>query len=232
MNQHSIQEAYLKLFCVNGKLWAHDINTKTALNKPASWCTSEVDFQPEFLDRIQNDMFESPGIKSLKKLLDGNTISLDEFDIVRYWSALHIIRSQKYRNNPNVNYEIDYHKMIEKEMLFSHYFKHSYICESTDGKYFITSDNPIIEIPSNDSIIRVFTISPTKLLLLTPIDEKIRSTEIEFTELVNTSLWANAYKYVFSDKKVLPLSTYDENIKKWNIVVKYEQSEYIIKNKN
>lgn len=232
MNQHSIQEAYFKNFCVKGKLWAHDIKTKATLHKPASWCTTEVDFQSEILDKIQNDTFESPGIKSIKNLLDGKTISLVEFDLIRYWTALHIIRSQKYRNEPNVNYKIDYAKMIETEMLFSHYFIHAHLCEYTDGKYFITSDNPIIEISIDNCLARVFTLSPTKLLLLAPIDKKFSSTEIEFTELINTILWINAFKYVFSDKRVLPISTYEENIKKWDITSRYELKKYKIKNEN
>jgi hypothetical protein len=232
MNQHSIQEAYLKNYCVDGKLWAHDVNTKTALLKSASRCTSEEDFQSEILEKIQNDTIESPGIKSLKKLLDGKSITLKEYDLVRYWTGLHIIRNQKFRNVSNINYKSDYKKLIDIENKFSHYFPycHKYKCDN--GKYLVTSDNPILEFSVGVDIVRFLTISPEELLLFTPVNNIVHHEELEFTEMINSMLWANAYSKVFSNKKVLPYSTYEKNIKKWDMVGVYEETKFITKAKN
>ena len=108
MSQHSVQKAYLKNFCVNGKLWAYDIKTKIASSKPASQCTTEDNFQPERLEIFQNRVFESPGIKSLRKLLDSKNINETEYSQIKYWSALHLIRSKKYRDTICAKYEFDF----------------------------------------------------------------------------------------------------------------------------
>src|ERR1035437_3366157 len=120
MNQHSVQEAYLKNFCSNGQIWEHNVETKLSVRKSAKYCTSEKDFQPELLEKIQNATIESPGIKAINKLLDGGSITQEEFDLLRQWIALHIIRNQKYRNTPLIDYNSNYEKLIDIEIKFAY----------------------------------------------------------------------------------------------------------------
>ena len=39
----------------------------------------------------------------------------------------------------------------------------------------------------------------------------VPETEISFTEMMNSTLYANKYKYVFSHKQELPLDLFEEN---------------------
>lgn len=231
MNQHSIQEAYLKKFCVNGRLWAYDKKLKAALLKPASKCTTEEDFQSEFLEILQNDIIENPGIKSLRKLLDGKTIDSTDYEIVRYWIALHIIRNKKYREIVGNNYELDFNKLLDIEKTFSNYFRYCYLCKCDKEKYFITSDNPILELTVGNEEVQILTLSPDKLILLTPIDDTVHHNEVEFTELINSMIWANAVNQVFSNRKELPISEYENNTDKLNLNAVLEKSQFKVKNK-
>lgn len=232
MNQHHIQEAYLKIFCENGRLWAYDKKSKVASLKPASQCTVEDNFQSKFLEVLQNDTIESPGVKSLRKLLDGKTISATEYEMVRYWTALHTIRNKKYREIVGEKYETDFNKLIEIEKIVSEYFRYCYIYKSNDDKHFITSDNPVVEFTVGNEIARILTLSPDRLLLFSPIDDTISHNEVEFTELINSMLWANSFNQVFSNKKELPIIKYENNIKRFNLNAMFETTQFIIKNKS
>ena len=43
------------------------------------------------------------------------------------------------------------------------------------------------------------------------------TTEISFTEMVNSTMYANKYKYVFSDKQELPLDLFEKNATRFNL---------------
>lgn len=227
MDQHSIQEAYLKNFCINGRLWAYDKSNKTSKLKPASQCTTEEDFQSDILEKLQNDTIESPGIKMLRKLLEGKTINEIEFELVRYWTALHIIRNQKFRNTPSINYNNNYEQLFEVERKFSYYFQYCFAFNCNEDKFLITSDNPIQEFSVGKDVVRVFPLSPKKLLLFSPIDNYVKHDELEFTEMINSILWANSFQFVFSNQSKLPIQKYEENIKKWNMIGSLEESKFI-----
>ena len=122
MNQHSIQEAYLKKFCVNGRLWVHDVKTKLVKLRPASQCTTEKDFQTLSLEQKQNRTIESPGIKSLRKLLTNKSIDQSDYESILLWLSLHIVRNENFRNRPIINYETDYEKLLDIEKNFSRNF--------------------------------------------------------------------------------------------------------------
>lgn len=229
MNQHSIQEAYLKNFCINGRLWVHDKNTKSAILKPVSQCTTEEDFQSEILEKFQNDTFENHGIKILRKLIEDKTINQVEYELIRYWTALHIIRNQKFRNTPSINYQSDFEWLIDIEKKFSYYFRYCFLFSCGEGKFLITSDNPIQEFCVGEDIVRILPLSPSKLLLFSPIDDYIKHDELEITEFVNSILWANSFNYVFSNQSELPIQTFEKNIKKWNLIAVLEESKFFYK---
>jgi hypothetical protein len=230
MNQHNVQEAYLKNFCVDGRIWVYDKKVNKPISKPASQCTVEEDFQSEILEKYQNRNIESPGIKKLRKLLDGLSINENEFELIRYWTDLHIIRNQKFRNESGIDYNSYFDHLFDIENKFSLYYRYCFKYKCPNGKYLITSDNPIIEFSISGSINRILTLSPDELILFSPINDTIKHEEIEFSEFVNSMLWAHAANCIFSNQKELPVSLFEQNIKEWNLVSAMEEIKFVIEN--
>jgi hypothetical protein len=216
MNQHSIQEAYLKKFCAKGKLWSHNVKTKLAVMKTAKCCTTQVDFQPDIFEKMQNNTIESPGIKALNKVIGNMNITQDEFTLIRYWSALHCIRNQYFRSIPNVDYKVNYEKLMDIEMKFSYNFRYMYKHFCSKDEFLITSDNPVIELVVADTIVRVFSLSPKEALIMTPEIKEISHDSLNMTDTINTMIWMTAYNNVFSDRKELPYDDYVKNCNGWS----------------
>jgi hypothetical protein len=228
MNQHSVQEAYLKNFCINGRLWVHDKQTRKAELKPASQCTIERDFQSEVLEQYQNRNIESPGIKKLRKITKQIPISEEDFESIKYWIALHIVRSQKFRSAPGVDYNKCFRELIDIENKFFLYYRYCFKLKCADGKYLNTCDNPVLEFQNGDSFNRILTLSPKELILFSPINNTIQSEELDLIDLVNSMSWANSKQYVFSTQKDIPVGFYEQNIEEWNLAPELEEMKFII----
>lgn len=217
MNQHHIQEAYLKGFCVNGKVWAHDKYTQKSSPRPVRRCTNEEDFQSEQLEDFQNRMIESPGIKKLRKLISDDNISDDEFEIIMLWTALHCIRNEEFRNATGNDYTHSFYSLLKTEELFSNYYSHCFKYRCDEGKYLVTSDNPIVEFTVGEYYLRILALSPHELVLFSPIDGIPTHQEVEFSDMVNSMLWAGSFRQVFSNQRTLPIPSYEQNIRNWNL---------------
>lgn len=228
MDQHNVQEAYLKEFCVKGRLWVHDKMTRKGISQPASKCTIEDGFQSDILERYQNEKIESPGIKALRKILNGNSIGENEFEIVRYWTALHIIRNPNFRSAPDIDYNAYFYKLIDIENKFSLNYCYCFKYKCPDGEYFITSDNPVLDLTIGEFIVRMLPLSPKEVILLSPINNIFWHEKLEMTELVNSMQWAHSHKCIFSNQKNIPISSYEQNIKDWNLVPVWEEMKFVM----
>ncbi|EOX3354388.1 hypothetical protein ACPFTX_003395, partial [Vibrio cholerae] len=216
MKQHSVQEAYLKSFEDNGRIWAHEMVTKPPRHIPAKKCTMEVDFQNHDTEHFQNRNIEKPAIEVIRALQKGEPIDNDKAEKLFMWSELHLLRNQKFRSYDEMDYSKNYHYLTEIESKFRRYFCYLSVYRCSDEEYFITSDNPVMDISVNGFLVRIFSLSPDCLVLMSPIPELLK-TDINFPEMVNSSLYANRYKYVFSNRRVLPLESYELNATKFRL---------------
>lgn len=230
MNQHHIQEAYLKNFADKGKLWVFNNMTESYSSKPASQCTIEENFQSDQLEKLQNATIESPGIQKLRKLVSKGNLSDDDIKTILYWTALHTIRNKNFRGNSGLNYQSDFDELLNTEKLFTNYFRYIFIYSCNQNNFFITSDNPIIEFYIGDKILRVLTWSPQKAILFSPIDN-YPSHEVEFSEMVNSMLLAGSFAEIYSNNKNLPIKKYKENIEEYNLKPKTENTLFYTKNR-
>jgi hypothetical protein len=221
MKQHSIQKAYLKNFCVNGKLWVHEKSSKKSFSKLASKCTIEENFQSPEIEYIQNKLIENPGIKAINKLRMNKMLELSDYKYLLYWSSLHIIRSEKYRNTPEIKLNYNYQELIDTEIKFCEYFTFYLRFNCGPGNFFLTSDDPIIELIINKSILRLFPISPSELSVFSSVEQDIIFPG-SVVELINSTIWLKAYKHVFSNQRVLPYLSYEANI------IKYKINEFLV----
>src|ERR1700720_573800 len=93
MNQHSIQEAYLKKFAAPaGRIWVYSKRGGKPVLKPG--CAAEEGFQSEELEFCQQQVVESPGIKALRA---NGSLSDEEFEQISMWMGLHFIRTKTAR---------------------------------------------------------------------------------------------------------------------------------------
>ncbi len=122
MNQHSVQEAYLKRFAApGGRIWVYSKKGGEPVPRSSRHCAAEEDFQSAQLEFYQQQVVESPGIKALRV---GGALSDDEFAQMLMWMGLHIIRTNKAREQlfeSAADYERRFYGELRKEQLFSAY---------------------------------------------------------------------------------------------------------------
>lgn len=132
MNQHSVQEAYFKSFRdeKTGRLWVYTRDGRQRFQKPTKWCTAENDFQSELLEREQNTIVEKPGIEALRRLVHAGKLSEADYSLICQWTALHLIRNQKMRNETSEAYQKQFADEFEMELLFTKSFQYAdvYTC--------------------------------------------------------------------------------------------------------
>src|SRR5438132_7326832 len=120
MNQHSVQEAYLKKFAApGGRIWVYSKEGGEPVPKPPRQCASEKDFQSPKLEFYQQQVVESPGIRCLR--VNGALFD-DEFEQMSRWMGLHIIRVRKAREQrfeSAADYERRFHDELRDEQHFS-----------------------------------------------------------------------------------------------------------------
>jgi hypothetical protein len=216
LKQHSVQEAYLKKFEDKGRIWAHDKVGVKPSHIPAKKCTMEIDFQNYELESLQNNSIEKPAISVIRSLNSGDELREDQALKLFAWSELHLIRNQNFRTKSEINYNQQYDSLLDAERKFSLYYNCVSVYNCNEHEFFITSDNPILELCFGGIMIRMFVISPKVLVMMSP-REGFPTTEISFTEMVNSAIYANRYKYIFSHKCKLPLDLFEENAKRYSL---------------
>ena len=234
MNQHSIQEAYYKAFRnVDDKIWVYPKDGSEKFSKPTSWCTAENDFQSAALEHAQANVVESSGIKALRSLLCSRGLSESEYTFVSQWIALHMLRNQRMRNAPSglvKDYEHGFPAEFEKELLFlqSHY-KFVHVYTSTTSSCFITSDDPLLEFQCGEDMVLFLTITPQKLVRLSPRIETLKCEEACFEDFVNAMIWSKAFKYAFSHSDDVDVKKLEAIAEKWNMKPRWETQKVVIK---
>lgn len=216
MKQHSVQEAYLKKFEDKCRIWVHEVADMKPRHVPAKKCTMEVDFQSYELESLQNNNIEKPAIDVIRSLYLGAQLNESQAMKLFAWTELHLIRNQKFRSKPDVNYADEYYSLLEIEKKFTNYYNCISIYNCQESEFFITSDNPVLELFISDIIVRLFVISPKTLVMMSPRNG-FPETEISFTEMVNSTIYANKYKYVFSHKQKLPLGLFEKNATRYKL---------------
>jgi hypothetical protein len=199
MNQHHIQEAYLKSFeDEDGKLWVYPREGGKPLHRPTKRCTAEENFQSDELESFQNRLVETPGIKALRAT---GFLSESEYDSISLWMALHILRNQKSRFDlfeSREDFDTRFKEEFEKELLFSGYYRFVFTYRPADESHFwLTSDNPVIEFMVGDHFVRCCAISPQKMILFSPINDR-PTHELRMEDFFNAMVWASAVEYLFS----------------------------------
>jgi hypothetical protein len=234
MNQHHVQEAYLKSFRdpKTGKVWVYSKTTGEKSKKSTAHCAAENDFQSEQLERAQNDIIESPGIKILKQLQLQGGLSEVEYHLISQWTALHIIRSAKMRsvfNETGKNYEKQFSDEFEKELAFSKSFfgfVSTYKCSSS--KFFVTSDQPIMEMKCSGHIVRLFVLSPEKLVQFSSRNGTFLHEQESLEDIVNSMLWAQAAE-IYSHRDDVDTDKLKAIAEKWNIVPRLGTQKVLLK---
>lgn len=235
MNQHSVQEAYLKSFRdpLIGKVWVYPKDGQPKFSKPTNWCTAEDDFQSELLEREQNELVESPAIKALRSVVSERPLSDPEYQSILEWTVLHLIRNQKMRGTlvkPGENYENQFPSEFKKELLHSFtYYKFARVYTCTGADYFVTSDNPISECCFSGDYVRFLVLTPQKLIQLSPRDEPLVHEQESFEMFVNALIWADADRYLFSHRDDVDVSKYKSVAEKWGMEPRLENQTWLIK---
>src|SRR5713101_364493 len=194
MNQHHVQEAYLKLFeDETGKLWVYPKNGGKPLHRPTKQCTVEENFQSDELELFENRFVETPGIKALCAT---GFLSESENNSISSWMALHILRNQKLFESRE-DYDTRFKPEFEKERVFSGYYRFVFTYwPADDSHFFLTSDNPVIEFTVGDHLVRCCSISPQKMILFSPINDR-PTHELRIEDFFNAMVYANAVEEVF-----------------------------------
>jgi hypothetical protein len=221
--QHHVQEAYLKSFeDETGKLWVYPKNGGKPFRRSAGQCTAEENFQSDALEFLQNRMIETPGIRALRET---GRVSDSQYASISMWMGLHILRNQKslaqlFRSR--ADWEQRFNQELQTERMFSGYYRFVFICELTeDSDYWLTSDNPVIELAIGEDLVRCCTISPKKMILFSPIDD-LPTHEIGIKALFNAMVWANAHEHIFSHKGDVSIEKLKEHAKAFDMFPREE----------
>jgi len=228
--QHHVQEAYLKPFeDETGKLWVYRKDRGKTFRRSAGQCTAEENFQSDALEFLQNRMIETPGIRALRET---GRLSDSQYDSISMWMGLHILRNRKslaelFRSR--ADWEQRCNQELQTERMFSGYYRFVFVCEFTeDGDYWLTSDNPVIELAIGEELVRCCSISPKKMILFSPIDA-LPTHELGIKELFNAMIWANAHEYLFCHRGDASIQTLQEHARKFDIFPVLETVSFELK---
>ena len=207
MNQHSVQKAYLKAFeDPSGRIQVYRKTGGKPFPRPASDCAAEEDFQPRKLESFQEKFMETPASEALRAT---GLWTEDEFRPISMWTALHIIRSSKSRKEffkSNEEYSRRFHEEFENELLSSDYYKLVFVHRCQNGRFLVTSDNPIIELEIDGLLVRCFAKSPEILILFSPINN-VPKFEIPIEDYFNAMVWAFADEFIYSHRSDVSMAS-------------------------
>ncbi len=176
---------------------------------PTAQCTAEIDFQSAFLEKAQANFIESDGIKALRNLSAGKH-SESEYNFTLQWIALHLIRNQKTRNElltGSENYEERFPEEFEKEVLYLK-SRYSVAYSFKTSNFFITSDNPIMEVCCLEQRLLFFAFSPQLFFRLSSEQGELSHGTESFEDFANAMTWSAAHKFVFSSRGDLEIEKY------------------------
>ncbi|MBP9022609.1 MAG: hypothetical protein KBH06_05340 [Spirochaetes bacterium] len=229
MEQHHIQSAYLKRFENNGKLFVYDSKTCECKKQPRRFCTVETDFQLEFHEQLQNEEIEKPGIEIIRKLERNCSLNEKDLNVLYSWVALHLVRNQK-RKNLIFNSKDEYNELIiarlTEDLIYLTKFPCVSIYTCSKNEFFVTSDNPILEVCFENDPAFLLPISPDKLLVFNCRKDIVYHQEIRFDEIINSMILASSYKHIYSDRPIDAFDKWNENIIKFNLKPKEEEIKF------
>ena len=210
MNQHSIQEAYLKKFAApGGRIWVYSKRGGKPVLKPAAQCAAEEDFQSEELEFYQQQVIESLGIKALRV---NGSLSDEEFEQMSMWMGLHIIRTRTAREQlfeSAADYQSRFHDELRKEQLFSAYYRYAYAHAVAEPNFVITSDDPVIEFSCERFLIRACAVTPQKLIFGSPLPGKFEHT-LPMHDFFNAMMWGSPGDRLYSHRPNLRVEDLQE----------------------
>ena len=219
MEQHHVQDAYLKLFREQGgRIWVFSKVDGTRQIRPTSKCTVEEDFQSSELESEQNTKIETPAIKILKALAVGEKVPLNSQKLVAQWMSLHNVRNKKIRDAILEEEGVDrydewYRRLLAREQSLAATFRFGSVCGlSAADESLLTSDNPVVDFYVEGRVCRLLPLNPRKFLLLSREDGQIQSEEQSLGQLVNGMTWVNAYEQVFSSQQEIDIESVKNRI--------------------
>jgi hypothetical protein len=223
MKQHHIQKAYLKPFSSSNLVYVYEKNsTSKPYKKPIKSITTEEDFQSLGKEREQNRLIERPGALALRKLFDKNdNLNDEDVNVLLNWLALHLIRNQSRKEllfSSTKEYEQGLYIAVESELKWLSKFSIIDIYSVGIGEYFITSDNPIVEVCVKNKIFFAMPLSPSKAVLLTSDGERPIHEELSFPDSLNLMMYASCHKQIYSNRNDLPIQKFEDLAKKWNMI--------------
>ena len=233
MKLHSIQQAYFKPFVTDaktGKLWVYPKNGDRKFLKPSSWCTAEDAFQPRVLEHEQNAIVEAPGIIALRKLSSPSVLSAEEYHRISQWAALHTIRNKKMRRELGEAYQEQFRDEFEKELLFTKaQYPVAYTYRATKQRFFITSDNPVVEVKiPNGPQLRLLVITPRMLAVFAPCVGKFTPDDHSVEDYVNSVVWAFSFEYVYSHKSDVDIERFKQVAVEYKMIPVFESQQFLI----
>ena len=228
MNQHSVQEAYLKKFAApGGRIWVYSKEGGEPVPKPPRQCASEEDFQSAQLEFYQQQVVESSGIKSLRV---NGALSDDEFEQMSMWMGLHIIRTRKARQQlfeSAADYERRFHDELRNEQLFSAYYQYAYTQGIAAPNFVVTSDDPVIEFTVPGALVRACALSPQKLIFFTPNPGKLEH-ELPLHDFFNAMMWGSAGDYLYSHRRDLRINDLRDFAREYDLRSVIEEMQFRI----
>ena len=228
MNQHSIQEAYLKKFAApGGRIWVYVKRGGHPVPKPPGHCAAEKDFQSEKLEFYQQQVIESPGIKAMRA---NGSLSDEEFEQVSMWMGLHIIRTNPARERlfeSPADYESRFHDELRKEQLFSAYYRYAFTHTVAEPDFVITSDNSVIEFWCERFLIRACAVTPQKLIFFSPLPGRFEH-ELPIHDFFNAMMWGSPGDHLYSHRPDLGIGELREFARVYNLHAGIENIQFEI----
>lgn len=231
MNQHSVQEAYLKTFAAaSGRIWVYSKRAGRGRPKakPAGQCAAEEDFQPKHLEDYQQQVIESAGIKALRR--DG-CLSDDEAEQIGMWMALHLIRTQKAREQlfeSPADYERRFHQELWKEQQFAAYYPWAYTYSVAEPDFVITSDDPVVEFWCECFLIRACALNPQKIIFFMPRPQPFGH-ELPMHDFFNAMMWASPGDRLYSHRADLRIEQLAEFAREYHMQPKIEDMQFVVR---
>lgn len=127
--------------------------------------------------------------------------------------GLHILRNLRsctglFESPDDFNARLE--SELKKERLFSGYFRFVFTYDVTDQSLFLlTCDSPVIEFSVGDLFIRCCSISPQRMILFSPIDDK-PTHELHTEDFFNAMVWGSAIEYVYSHRGDVPIKRFKD----------------------
>jgi len=221
MNQHYYQAARLRPFEDKSihKVWVHPKDGSSAFPRPVSQLAAAQNFQTPEIERFQ----EKTEAKAGRAFQNPGELSKRERDAVAEWIALHIIRSKRSYSEifpSSEEYNRFFFEEFEKEVLITRKFTLYPPIAAIGGRFFITSDEPIVEFRGaleHKEIARGFAKSP-EILIMFGLQPALPEFPLPVEDHFNAMVFANTGEFVYSHRKDVSLSNLKDIAKKYGMI--------------